>query len=62
MPAALLDSQFETLQEPTPDERPIIVDVGDKPEEIAADIVSQLTERYSAPDIDFTKPVCARSR
>ena len=28
MPVALLDSQFATLQEPTPDEHPLIVDVG----------------------------------
>lgn len=42
MPIALLDSQFETLEEPTPDERPIIVDVGGKPAEIAHEIVRQL--------------------
>ena len=42
MPVALLDSQFETLEEPTPDERPIIVDVGGKPAEIAHEIVRQL--------------------
>jgi carbohydrate kinase (thermoresistant glucokinase family) len=45
MPVALLDSQFATLQEPTPDERPIIVDVGGRPAEIAAEIVHQLEER-----------------
>ena len=28
MPVALLDSQFATLEEPTPDEHPITVDVG----------------------------------
>ena len=42
MPIALLDSQFETLEEPTPDERPIIVDVGGKPAEIAHETVRQL--------------------
>jgi gluconokinase len=42
MPVALLDTQFETLEEPTPDERPIIVDVGGKPAEIAHEIVRQL--------------------
>ncbi len=46
MPVALLDSQFATLEEPTPDEHPIIVDVGGKPAEIACEIVRQLT---SAP-------------
>ena len=35
MPVALLDSQFATLQEPTPDEHPITVDVGGRPAEIA---------------------------
>jgi carbohydrate kinase (thermoresistant glucokinase family) len=45
MPVALLDSQFATLEEPTPDERPIIVDVGGKPAEIAHEIVRRLEER-----------------
>ena len=44
MPVALLDSQFATLQEPTPDEHPITVDVGGRPAEIAAEIVHQLEE------------------
>ena len=46
MPVALLDSQFATLQEPTPDEHPITVDVGSRPTEIAAEIVHQLEERH----------------
>jgi gluconokinase len=46
MPIALLDSQFSTLEEPTPDEHPIIVDVGGKPAEIAHEIVRQLEDRY----------------
>jgi gluconokinase len=45
MPIALLDSQFATLEEPTPDEHPIIVDVGGKPAEIAQEIVLQLEDR-----------------
>jgi carbohydrate kinase (thermoresistant glucokinase family) len=45
MPVVLLDSQFGTLQEPTPDEQPIIVDVGARPADIAAEIVHQLEER-----------------
>lgn len=45
MPVALLDSQFATLQEPTPDEHPITVDVGGRPTEIVAEIVRQLEER-----------------
>jgi gluconokinase len=46
MPVALLDSQFATLEEPTPDKHPIIVDVGGKPAEIAHEIVRQLEDRY----------------
>ena len=42
MPVALLDSQFATLEEPTPDEHPIIVDVGGKPAEIAHEITRRL--------------------
>ena len=45
MPIALLDSQFATLEEPTPDEHPIVVDVGGKPTEIARQIVRQFEER-----------------
>ena len=48
MPVALLDSQFATLQEPTPDEHPIVVDVGSWPAEIAAEIVHQLEERQGS--------------
>lgn len=48
MPEALLDSQFATLQEPTPDERPITVDVGGRPSEIVAEIVHQLEERQGS--------------
>src|ERR1700749_4697509 len=45
MPIALLDSQFATLEEPTPDEHPIIVDIGSKPAEMAHEIVRQLKAR-----------------
>ena len=48
MPVALLDSQFAILQEPTPDEHPIAVDVGGRPAEIAAEIVHQLEERQGS--------------
>jgi gluconate kinase len=47
MPVALLDSQFATLQEPTPDEHPLTVDVGGRPAEIVAEIVHQLEERQA---------------
>jgi carbohydrate kinase (thermoresistant glucokinase family) len=42
MPAALLDSQFSTLEEPSPDENPIVVDIGRPPEEIATEIAGRL--------------------
>jgi hypothetical protein len=47
MPVGLLDSQFATLQEPTPDEHPVIIDVGGRPTAIAAEIVHQLEQRHS---------------
>jgi gluconokinase len=47
MPVALLDSQFATLQEPTPDEHPIAVDVEGRPAEIVAEIVHRLEQRQS---------------
>lgn len=46
MPLGLLDSQFATLEDPTPDEHPIIVDVSAKPAEIAAEIVRRLEARH----------------
>jgi gluconokinase len=45
MPVALLDSQFATLQEPSPDEHPIVVDIGGKPADIAHEIVLHLETR-----------------
>jgi gluconokinase len=45
MPVTLLDSQFATLEEPTPDEHPIIVDVGGKPADIVHEIVRHLAAR-----------------
>ncbi|TLU74705.1 gluconokinase [Lichenicoccus roseus] len=45
MPLALLDSQFATLEEPTPDEQPITVDVSLHPADIVTTIVHQLELR-----------------
>ncbi|MEJ0095683.1 MAG: gluconokinase [Methylocella sp.] len=45
MPVALLDSQFASLQEPTPDEHPITVDIGARPADIAETIVRELENR-----------------
>ena len=44
MPLDLLDSQFATLEEPGPDEHPIVVDVSGSPVEIAEQIVERLKE------------------
>ena len=45
MPVALLDSQFATLEEPTPDEHPIIVGIEGKPADTAYEVVRQLEDR-----------------
>jgi gluconokinase len=45
MPATLLTSQFEILEEPGFEERPIIVDVGKAPVVIVAEVVRQIRER-----------------
>jgi gluconokinase len=44
MPPALLDSQFATLEEPGPDENPIIVDIGGPPDQVVQDAVRRLKE------------------
>lgn len=45
MPVALLDSQFAALEEPAPDEHPIVIDVGGRPADLAAEIVRRLEQR-----------------
>jgi gluconokinase len=42
MPRSLLHSQFEALEEPGPDEAPIIVSIAPEPREIVAGILSAL--------------------
>ena len=42
MPAALLDSQFDDLEAPGADERPIVANVGESPANVAASILHQL--------------------
>jgi carbohydrate kinase (thermoresistant glucokinase family) len=49
MPVGLLDSQFATLEEPGPDERPVVVDVGGAPAEIVVEIIRKLGVAPSAP-------------
>jgi gluconokinase len=42
MPPGLLESQFKTLEEPTEDERPVVVDIDATVDEIADRIVTML--------------------
>lgn len=42
MPRSLLHSQFDALEEPVPDENPIIVSIEPKPDEIVEEVVSEL--------------------
>jgi gluconokinase len=42
MPPALLHSQFEALEEPAPDENPVVVSVDAQPREIVARILAAL--------------------
>jgi gluconokinase len=45
MPPALLDSQFATLEEPGPEENPIVVDIDGPSDAVIQDAVRQLSER-----------------
>ena len=42
MPAALVDSQFAALEEPGPEERPIVASVEPRPQEVVRTIAAQL--------------------
>jgi carbohydrate kinase (thermoresistant glucokinase family) len=47
MPSTLLDSQFAILEEPSPDENAIVVDIGGQPEEIVGEIAERLRVAHS---------------
>ncbi len=49
MPAGLLQSQIDTLEEPGPDEDPLTVDVGTSPAEVAAQIIRRLSQEREKP-------------
>ena len=49
MPPGLLDSQFQTLEVPTADERPIVASIAPAPEAIAATIVEEFKQREHLP-------------
>jgi gluconokinase len=42
MPARLLDSQFADLEEPSPEERPVVVSIGGPPSALAEQIIAAL--------------------
>lgn len=42
MPASLLESQFEALEEPGPDEHPIVVSIAPRPRDIVTEILADL--------------------
>lgn len=42
MPSSLLDSQFATLERPTPDERAWVCDISDSPDDIIADLMGHV--------------------
>jgi gluconokinase len=48
MPPALLDSQFATLEEPQPDEHPIVVPIAAHPREVVEQIVKKLGKGAAA--------------
>ncbi len=50
MPAALLDSQFATLEEPGPDEHPVIAPIDARPPEIVDRIMAELGISRSVKD------------
>lgn len=50
MPASLLQSQFDALEEPGPDENPIVVSVEPRPREIVAQVLEALKLQTSEAD------------
>jgi gluconokinase len=50
MPQSLLQSQFDALEEPGPDEHPIVVSVEPRPREIVAEILDSLRAQTSEAD------------
>jgi len=50
MPMSLLQSQFDALEEPGPDENPIVVSIEPRPREIVAQILTKLTAQSRQPE------------
>ncbi len=49
MPATLLRSQFDALEEPGPEENPLVVSIEPRPREIVANILEQLKAQSPQP-------------
>lgn len=56
MPRSLLHSQFESLEEPGPDENPIVVSIEPEPREIVAQIAAALNVAKDARPPEQTSP------
>ena len=56
MPRGLLHSQFEALEEPGPDENPIIVSIEPAPRDIVARVLSKLSSVEVAPPQTSLRP------
>jgi gluconokinase len=54
MPSSLLHSQFEALEEPGPDEWPVVVSIEPTPREIVGQIVSALDAAHAARPAQHT--------
>jgi gluconokinase len=48
MPRSLLHSQFEALEEPGPDENPIVISIEPRPSQIVEQIISALNKRQGS--------------
>jgi len=48
MPPALLDSQFATLEKPTPDEHAVILDISHKPADLVAEAAKSITPQTAS--------------
>jgi gluconate kinase len=49
MPAGLLKSQFEALEEPTADEHPIVMSIDLRPRESVAELLSTIGPTLTGP-------------
>jgi gluconokinase len=58
LPAGLLETQFEALEEPTTDERPIVVSIDRRPREIVDELLSRVgpTPTGAAAEPSRTNP------